>query len=83
MASMAPPGVRLITSSGRALTDAAAPLEPELRGGPNGDAVSAVALQMELAAAVKAVALWCCGGGWLDGYLRGHAIGSVCMVYML
>ena len=66
---------RLITSSGRAL-DAAESLA--LRDGD--DVITAVALRMELTAAVKAVALWCYGGGhlvwcflgvflrcWLDG----------------
>ncbi|CAL1163014.1 unnamed protein product [Cladocopium goreaui] len=62
----------LITSSGRAL-DAAESLA--LRDGD--DVITAVALRMELTAAVKAVALWCYGGDrivtWGDPRLGGDA----------
>ena len=51
---------RLITSSGRAL-DAA----ESLALWDSDEVVTAVALRMELTAAVKAVALWCYGGGHL------------------
>ena len=54
------PKTRLITSSGRPLTDASEPLTA-LEGYTD---LVAVALQLEVTHAVKAAALWCYGGGW-------------------
>eukprot|EP00435_Cladocopium_sp_Y103_P046238 s235_g13.t1 len=64
---------QLITSSGRALTDAAQSLAEAGLG--DGDQLTAVALQMKMSAAVKAIALWCYGGDrivtWGDPRLGG------------
>ena len=55
--------LRLVTAEGHPLTDLTASLES--LGIQDGDTLTALALQIKLAATGSAFALWCCGGSTL------------------